>query len=204
VIQDCLPAEDSRSILGCRRCTTNLRERHGSLSVFRVSDSSHEKDETIPIHVIDKADKLWSKVRLCMRRNNPQPRQDPNVSLYLYFTSLALRLPLFASRLSQTLSAAKMEGTSSSNVTFIGVIISHQDGGPFKSVNPLVDSYLNMTEPMYGSLTHFSPIISPSPRRRSKRTKPPDAEIWVFLLNSDSSALDGRSRTRRCVVGSDI
>jgi len=102
----------------------------------------------------------------CMRRSNPQPRQDPNVSLCLYFTSLASRLPLLASRLSWISFAAKVDETSSSNVTFISVIISRQDGSPSTSIKPLVDSYSNMTEPMYGSPTHFPPTISPSPRPR--------------------------------------
>jgi len=66
----------------------------------------------------------------------PSTASNPNVSLYLYFTSLVLRLPLLASRLSWTSSAAKMDETSCSNVTFMGVIISRQDGSPSTSVDP--------------------------------------------------------------------
>jgi len=45
---------------------------------------------------------LGSKVRTCMRRSNPQPHQDPNVPPHLYFTPLALRVPLLARHLSRT------------------------------------------------------------------------------------------------------
>jgi len=63
------------------------------------------------------------------------------------------------------------------------------------SVTALVDSYSNVTEPMCGSQTSFQPTIFPSPRPRpSKRTKPPDVEIWVKRRLFIQRAMPGAPR----------
>jgi len=99
---------------------------------------------------------LCSKVRPCMCRSNPQPHQDPNVPPYLYFTSLALRVPLLARHLSRTSSVILKGGNiKSRSQPHRRRSIPSWTRSPSTSFTALVDSHSNMTEPMGGFQTSF-------------------------------------------------
>ena len=127
---------------------------------------------------------MWSKVRPCIPRSNPQSHQDPNVTLCLYSTFLTLcRLARFC--------AAEREETLSPNFTFVGKAISHPEelaihvlkgvaAAPGCSRTPVfsngpyrVTPHLTLLSPLTPTRTppnpstdlnrHFPPMISPSP-----------------------------------------